>query len=235
MNNDLELLKNKTKDDEINEIKKTNHKKRDDEKIYKTLKIDEGFYRKKFKTLNKKTVLLIITEILLESRSAFLNSVVDPGFLYIQISILNKQVEAVCDSGASGSSLGEKLINRFNKNHQVKAQQIKTRLSTVNQMPDQIKGTVSVPIKIGPKKYEHTFYVLIEAASHCLLGHDFLKGNKCDAIFSESKLKIDRNTLVFFYRKHFSFLRKARYIVVAIEKVSIPPQHAMIVPGTIPG
>ena len=63
-------------------------------------------------------------------------------------------------------------------------------------MPIQIKGTVSVPIKIGPKVYEHTFYVLIEAASDCLLGLDFLETNKCDALFSEGKLKIDRNILV---------------------------------------
>ena len=53
----------------------------------------------------------------------------------------------------------------------------------------QIKGTVSVPIKIGSKTYEHTFYVLIEAASDCLLGFDFPEPNNCDALFSEGKLK----------------------------------------------
>ena len=102
-------------------------------------------------------------------------------------------------------------------------------------MPIQIKGTVSVPIKIGSKMYEHTFYVLIEAASDCLLGLDFLETNKCDALFSERKLKVDKNTLVPLYRKQFSFDEKQVYRVVALEKVSIPPQHVMIVPGTIPG
>ena len=76
-------------------------------------------------------------------------------------------------------------------------------------MPIEIKSTVSKPIKIGPKTYEHTFYVLIEAASDCLLGLDFLETNKCDALFSEGKLKIDRNTLVPFYRKQFSFIRES--------------------------
>ena len=37
------------------------------------------------------------------------------------------------------------------------------------------------------------------------------------------------------YRKQFSFDEKQVYRVVALEKVSIPPQHVMIVPGTIPG
>ena len=159
----------------------------------------------------------------------------DHRSLYVQISILNKQVEAVCDSGASVSCLSEKLFNQINENHQVKIQPSTTRLSSANQMPIETKGTVSVPIKIGSKAYEQTFYVLIEAASDCLLGFEFPETNNCDALFSESKLKIDRNTLVTLYRKQFSFDEKQVYRVVALEKVSIPPQHAMIVPGTIPG
>ena len=154
---------------------------------------------------------------------------------YVQISSFNKQVEAVCDSGASVSCHSEKLFNQINENHQVKKQPSTTRLSSANQMPIQFKGSVSVPIEIGPKTYEHTFYVLKEAASDCLLGLNFLETNKCDALFSESKLKIDRNTLVSLYRKQFSFDEKQAYRVVALEKVSIPPQHVVIVPGTIPG
>ena len=102
-------------------------------------------------------------------------------------------------------------------------------------MPIQVKGTVSAPTKIGLKTYEHTFYVLIDAASDCLLGLDFLETNRCDALFSESNLKIDRNTLVLLYGKQFSFYEKQVFRVVALEKVSIPPQHVMIVPCTIPG
>ena len=155
--------------------------------------------------------------------------------LYVHISILNKQVEAFWDSSASVSCLSEKLFNQINENHQVKKQPSTTRLSSVNHMPIQIKCTVSVPIKIGPKTYEHTFYVLIKAASDCLLGLDFLETNICGALFSEGKLKIDRNTLVPLHRKQFSFDEKQVYRVVLLEKVSIPPQHVMIVPGTIPG
>ena len=80
-----------------------------------------------------------------------LNSVVDHGSLYVQISIFNKQVEAVCDSGESVSCLSEKVFNQINEIHQVKIQPSTTRLSSANQMPFQIKGTVPVPIKIFPK------------------------------------------------------------------------------------
>ena len=37
------------------------------------------------------------------------------------------------------------------------------------------------------------------------------------------------------YRKQFSFDENQIYRVVALEKISIPPQHVMIGPGTIPG
>ena len=148
---------------------------------------------------------------------------------------MNKQVEAVRDSGASVSCLSEKLFNQFNENHQVKLQPSTTRLSTANHMPIQIKGTVSVPIKINPKTYEHTSYVIVEASLDCLLGLDFLETNNCDALFSEGKLKIDRNALVPFYRKQFSFNEKQIYRVMASDKISMPPQHVMIVPDTVPG
>ena len=103
-------------------------------------------------------------------------------------------------------------------------------------MPIQIKDTVvSVPIKIGSKTYENTFYVLIEAASQCLPGLNFFGTNNCDALFSEGKLKTDKNTFVLLYRRELSFDEKKVYRAVALEKISIPPQHVMIVLGTIPG
>ena len=133
----------------------------------------------------------------------------DNQSLYVQISILNKQVEALCDSGASVSCLSEKLFNQINENHRVKLQPSTTRLSSANHIPIQIKGTVSVPIKIGPRRYEHTFYVQNKAASDCLLGLDFLETNKCDALFSEGRLKIDRNVLEPSLQKTIFVRRKA--------------------------
>ena len=133
----------------------------------------------KYRKLNK-TGEITITQLL--------SSVVDDRSLYVQTSILNKQVEAVCDSGASVSCLGGKLFNQISEKHYVNIQPSRTGFSTANQMPVQFKGTVSVPIKIGPKTYEKTFHVLKEAASDCLLGLYFLETSNCDALLSESKL-----------------------------------------------
>ena len=66
---DVELLKIKTKDDQLKELQyKT--EKHDFENILKSLKNDNQFYKKKYKSLNKQKILLIISEILIGSRSA---------------------------------------------------------------------------------------------------------------------------------------------------------------------
>ena len=66
---DVESLKIKTKDDQLKELQyKT--EKHDHENILKSLKVDNESYKKKFKSLNMKKILLIITEILVGYGSA---------------------------------------------------------------------------------------------------------------------------------------------------------------------
>ena len=66
---DVELLRIKTKDDQLKELQyKT--EKHDHENILKSLKSDNEKYKKIYKSLNKKKILLIITEILIGSGSA---------------------------------------------------------------------------------------------------------------------------------------------------------------------
>ena len=64
-----ELLKIKTHDDEIKSLRYQNEK-HDHENILKPLKADNEPYKKKHKSLNKKKILLIITEKLVGSGSA---------------------------------------------------------------------------------------------------------------------------------------------------------------------
>ena len=81
LKNEPELLKIKTRDDEIKNLKYQNEKQ-DHENILKSLKIDNEYYKKKYKNLNKKKVLLIITEILIGAGSAVGSSsmaLINPG------------------------------------------------------------------------------------------------------------------------------------------------------------
>ena len=75
------LLKIKTTDDGIKNLK-YQFEKHDHETILKSPKIDNEYYKKKYKNLNKKKVLLIITEILVGSGSAVGSStmgLINPG------------------------------------------------------------------------------------------------------------------------------------------------------------
>ena len=81
ISNEPELLKIKTRDDEIKNLKYQTEK-HDFENILKSLKSDNESYKKKYKSLNKKKILLIITEILIGSGSAIGSSamsLINPG------------------------------------------------------------------------------------------------------------------------------------------------------------
>ena len=73
---DVELLKIETRDDEIKNLKYQTEK-HDHENILKSPKIDNEYYKKKYKNLNKKKILLIITEILVGAGSAVGSSSMD--------------------------------------------------------------------------------------------------------------------------------------------------------------
>ena len=73
LKNEPELLRIKTRDDEIKNLKYQTEK-HDHENILKSLKVDNEYYKKKYKSLIKKKVLLIITEILVGSGSAISTS-----------------------------------------------------------------------------------------------------------------------------------------------------------------
>ena len=69
LNDEPKLLEKKTRDDEIKNIKYQTEK-HDRENILKSLKTDNEYYKKKYKKLNKKKVLIIITELIVGSASA---------------------------------------------------------------------------------------------------------------------------------------------------------------------
>ena len=73
LNSEPELLKIKTRDDEIKNLKYQTEK-HDHENILKSLKSDNESYKKKYKSLNKKKVILNITEILIGSGLAITSS-----------------------------------------------------------------------------------------------------------------------------------------------------------------
>ena len=100
----VELLKIKTRDDEIKNLKYQTEK-HDHENILKSLKVDNEYFKKKYKNLNKKKVLLIITEILVGSGSAISTST---------MSIINPSIGIVLTSStALLTSLAILITNEY--------------------------------------------------------------------------------------------------------------------------
>ena len=81
LKNEPELLRIKTRDEEIKNLK-FQTEKHDFDNILKSLKNDNEYYKKKYKSLNKKKTLLIISEILVGASSAVSSSsmaLINPG------------------------------------------------------------------------------------------------------------------------------------------------------------
>ena len=88
LKSEAELLKITTKDDEIKELKYRTER-HDYENILKLIKVDNDYYEKKYKSLNKKKILLIVTEILVGSGSAIgtsTMSLINPSIGVVLIS-----------------------------------------------------------------------------------------------------------------------------------------------------
>ena len=104
LKNEPEVLKIKTRDDEIKNLKYQTEK-HDHENILKSLKVDNEYYKKKYKSLNKKKVLLIITEILIGSGSAISTST---------MSLINPSIGIVLTSStALLTSLAILITNEY--------------------------------------------------------------------------------------------------------------------------
>ena len=91
LNNEPELLKVKTRDDAIKCLKYRTEK-HDHENILKSLKSDNEKYKKIYKSLNKKKILLIITEFFIGSGSAISTS---------NISMINPSIGIVLTSSTA--------------------------------------------------------------------------------------------------------------------------------------
>ena len=102
--NETELIKIKTRDDEIKKLKYQTEKHDHENKI-KSPKIDNEFCKTKYKSLNEKKILLIITEILIGSGSAISTST---------ISIINPSIGIVLtSSNALLTSIAILITNEY--------------------------------------------------------------------------------------------------------------------------
>ena len=144
LNNDPELLKIKTKDDEIKDLKHKSEK-HDHENILKSLKIDNEYYKKKYKNLNKKKILLIITEILVGSASAVGSST---------MGLINPGAGIISSSTALLTSIAILITNEYISNIKIRYTKLRGWINVITLLYGKTLKTSMVDEKIDQKEAE---------------------------------------------------------------------------------
>ena len=109
MNNEPERFKIKSKDDQLKELHYRTER-HDHENILKSLKTNHEYYKKKYKNLNRKKVLLIVTEILVGSASAFDSST---------MGLINPGADSVVTSDEIDTAHADMCFSKFTLRHSV--------------------------------------------------------------------------------------------------------------------
>ena len=158
---------------------------------------------------------------------------VDDKSVFVRVTVCEIPLDAVCDTGASVSCLSPKVFIRLPEKIQSSLKPCSKRLLAANQGEIKIKSEVTVEMKIASMNFRHTFLVLEASEAECLLGLDFLETHKCDPMFSEMKLRLNRDTSANLFHRtapvqswNYPVMR-----VVARETSFIPSGHEAIIRG----
>ena len=146
LNNDPELLKIRTRDDEIKNLKYQSEK-HDHENILKSLKVDNEYYKEKYKNLNKKKVLLIITEILVGASSAVGSS---------SMALINPGAGIVISSStALLTSIAIIITNEYISELKIKYTKLRDWINVITLLYEKTLKESMIDKKIDQKEAEH--------------------------------------------------------------------------------
>ena len=145
LNNEPELLKIKTRDDEIKNLKYQTEK-HDFENILKSLKSDNESYRKKYKSLNRKKILLIITEVLIGSGSAIGTST---------MSLINPSIGVVStSSSALLTSIAILITNEYISKLKIRYTKLRDWINVITLLFEKTLKESMIDKKINEKEAE---------------------------------------------------------------------------------
>ena len=145
LHNEPELLKIKCRDEEIKNLKYQSEK-HDFDNILKSLKNDKNYYDKKYKSLNKKKILLIITEILVGSGSVVGTSA---------MSLINPGAGIVISSSASLlTSIAILITNEYISKLKIRYTKIKDWINVITLLYEKTLKEPMIDKKIDQKEAE---------------------------------------------------------------------------------
>ena len=143
LNNDPELLKIKPKDDHLKELQ-LRTEKHDHENLLKSLKADNEKYKKIYKSLNKKKILLIITKILVGTSSAVGSST---------MGLMNPSVGIVISSStALLTSIAKLITNEYISKLKIRYTKLKDWINVITLLYEKTLKQSMIDRNIDEKK-----------------------------------------------------------------------------------
>ena len=141
----VEVLKIKTRDDGIKNLKYQTEK-HDYENILKSLKVDNDYYKKKYKNLNKKKILLIITEIMIGGGSAIGSST---------MSLINPSVGIIASSSTAFlSSFAILITNEYISKLKIRYTKLRNWINVITLLYEKTLKESMIDKKIDQKEAE---------------------------------------------------------------------------------
>ena len=140
LKNEPEILKTKTQYDEIKNLK-YQQEKHDYENILKSLKVDNDYFKKKCKNINKKKILFIITEILVGGGSAVGSS---------SMALINPGVGIVTSSRtALITSIAILITNEYISKLKIKFTKLRDWINVITLLYEKTSKTSMIDTKIN--------------------------------------------------------------------------------------
>ena len=85
----------------------------------------------------------------------------DHKSVFLKMTVSDKTIQAVCDSGASVSWLSLVVFDKLQKMVRLKVLETKSKLVPANKLPFTSRVKFRLLNIIGPKHYDHEFHVFI--------------------------------------------------------------------------
>ena len=107
---------------------------------------------------------------------------------FIRVSILGKQIKCLVDTGSTLSCIQKSLLDTIDSDFIMYGKSDYKKVKGIGGHVIDIKGTATLPIKIGDHIFYQKFYIFDDILHPLLLGIDFLKANNCSLNFENQTL-----------------------------------------------
>jgi hypothetical protein len=98
-----------------------------------------------------------------------------PALRYISVSVANRKVEALLDTGSSRTYVGPDLVNYIKNTGFSFRATADRRVTTATGQNARVRGEKTMPLSVKGKTREITVFSLPTLALSCIIGIDFLK------------------------------------------------------------